>query len=392
MKPCLPTLRMKPVGFDRGGCWLAKSISIAVLHRLFQFILLACSSLMTLAQTTSSREWLVGLPEVPPLRIPSGSPEWEVRRDSIRATLTNLLGDFPPRPRVPKVATVSRDDMGQFWRERFFFEDGVGGRVPGDLLVPKSSGHHAAIVYCHWHGGDYPVGRQELWQDHHTPEAPGPALAKRGYVVIAVDAPGFGERNGQGPDAESGSVGESSASKFHLWSGRTLWGQVVRDDGMALDYLLSRPEVDPARVGATGMSMGATRTWWLMALDDRLATGVAVACMTRYQDLIASDGLRHHGIYYFVPGILKHFDTEAVIACVAPRPILFMTGNRDAGSPVSGVESIEKLARPVWELYGASSNFISRVYPGVGHVYTPDMWERMLAWMDSHLKPTVLIP
>jgi len=61
---------------------------------------------------------------------------------------------------------------------------------------------------------------------------------------------------------------------------------MLRDDLMALDYLASRPEVDTQRIGVTGMSMGATRSWWLMALDERIKTGVAIACLTRYQDLI----------------------------------------------------------------------------------------------------------
>ena len=98
---------------------------------------------------------------------------------------------------------------------------------------------------------------------------------------------------------------------------------MLRDDLMALDYLASRPEVDARRIGVTGMSMGATRSWWLMALDERIKTGVAVACLTRYQNLIEHEMLKAHGIYYFVPNLLNHFDTEAVVALLAPRPALF---------------------------------------------------------------------
>ena len=115
--------------------------------------------------------------------------------------------------------------------------------VPGYLLLPKSvSGTSPAILYCHWHGGEYDLGKEELFQSRHTPEPPGPALAKRGFVVLAIDAYCFGERNGQGPggEAEKGSAGEMTASKFNLWVGRTLWGMLLRDDLMALDYLASR--------------------------------------------------------------------------------------------------------------------------------------------------------
>jgi len=71
---------------------------------------------------------------------------------------------------------------------------------------------------------------------------------------------------------------------------------LIRDDLMGLDYLASRPEVDPDRIGVTGMSMGATRTWWLMALDERLKTGVAIACMTRYQNMIRHGAIHEHDI------------------------------------------------------------------------------------------------
>jgi len=161
---------------------------------------------------------------------------------------------------------------------------------------------------------------------------------KQGYVVIAIDAYCFGERNGAGPGgpAEKGAAGEMTASKFNLWAGRSALGNDRRDDLMALDYLCSRPEVDTARVGVTGISMGATRTWWVMALDERLKAGVAVCCLTRYQDSSPAR-TKHHGIYYFVPGMLNHFDTEAVVALAAPRPLLFQSGETDGGSPVEGI-------------------------------------------------------
>jgi dienelactone hydrolase len=154
---------------------------------------------------------------------------------------------------------------------------------------------------------------------------------------------------------------------------------------MALDYLASRPEVDSDRLGVTGISMGATRSWWLMALDDRLKTGVAVACLTRYQNLIEHQELKAHGIYYFVPNLLNHFDTEAIVSLVAPRPVLFQTGDQDTGSPVDGIRAIEAAVRPVYRLYGEEQNFQSIIYPGLGHVYTQEMWTKTLKWLDEKL-------
>jgi dienelactone hydrolase len=343
---------------------------------------------MAQSNTDTWQGWLEQVPPVPALRVPKDLATWQRDRLAIRAKLNELLGKLPPRPTVPKVETLSREDRGDYILEKLQFDNGAGATVPGYLLLPKGAAAKApGILYCHWHGGEYDKGKAELFLAEHTPEAPGPALAKRGFVVLAIDAYCFGERNGRGPGgpAEKGGAGEMTASKFHLWAGRSLWGMILRDDLMALDYLASRPEVDAAKIGVMGMSMGATRSWWLMALDERIKTGVAVACLTRYQDLIAHEGLKYHGIYYFVPGMLNHFDTEAVIALIAPRPALFLNGEQDVGSPVSGIRAIETAVKLVYGLHDRLAAFQSEVYPGVGHQYLPEMWRKTLAWFDLHL-------
>ena len=346
------------------------------------------TSMISGSEHSAAGRWLAGAELAPPFAAPASREAWEIERREIRAELLKLLGRLPPRPRTPTVQTLSREVRVGYVVEKFRFDNGAGAVIPGYLLLPtNASGRVPGILYCHWHAGEYDLGKEELFESKHTPEAPGPAFAKRGYAVLAIDASGFGERNGQGPDgkAERDYTAEETASKFNLWVGRTFWGMLLRDDLMALDYLASRPEVDPDRLGVTGMSMGATRTWWLMALDERLKTGVAIACLTRYQNLIEHGSIHEHDIGYFVPGMLNHFDSEAVIALIAPRPVLFQTGDRDAGSPIDGIRVIESAVRPVYRLYGQENAFQSVVYPGLGHVYTPEMWAKTLAWMDEHL-------
>ena len=348
------------------------------------------STPITAAEGTMADRWLTNAPPVPEFQIPHTRSDWEARRGGLRLALQQALGHLPPRPARPDVRVLDRKERDGYAVETFEFDNGAGARVPGVLLLPLHRTNPApAILYCHWHGGEYDKGKVELFNHEHTPEAPGPALARRGYVVLAIDAYCFGERNGAGPggSGEKGGAGEMTASKFNLWFGRSLWGMILRDDLMALDYLVTRPEVDARRIGVTGMSMGATRSWWLMALDDRLKTGVAVACLTRYQNLIAHEGLKYHGIYYFVPGLLAQFDTETVVALVAPRPILLMNGDRDDGSPVDGIRFIEKKVRPIYQLYGVEAGFRSEVYAGMGHEYRPPMWQNTLAWFDAQLQP-----
>ncbi len=346
-------------------------------------------ALMAQSNQTNAANWLAKADIAPPFAAPKSKSEWETKRKELRSRLGDLLGKLPPRPKLPAAETLSREDRGDYVLEKFQFDNGAGSIVPGYMLLPKvSSGESPAILYCHWHGGEYDIGKEELFQAKHTPEPPGPALAKRGFVVLGIDAYCFGERNGKGPGgaSETGKEGEMSASKFNLWVGRTLWGMMLRDDLMALDYLASRPEVDAAQIGVTGMSMGATRSWWLMAMDDRIKTGVAIACLTRYQNLIQHEVLKAHGIYYFVPNLLNSFDTEAVVALLAPRPALFMNGGQDAGSPVDGIHAIEAAVRPVYQLYSADRAFQSIVYPEQGHVYTTEMWVKTQNWMSEHLK------
>ena len=345
------------------------------------------------AADTNANRWLARTQVAPPLAVPASLRAWQPQRSQIRAKLTELLGDLPPRPPLSAFGIIQTEDRGTYTRETIQFDNGAGEIVLGYVFLPKatSAEHPApAILYCHWHGGQYDIGKDELLGTNAAPVPPGPALADAGYVVLGIDAPCFGQRNGQGPDGptQTGEAGELTAAKFHLWTGRTLWGMILRDDLSALDYLASRPDVDATRIGVTGISMGATRSWWLMALDDRLKAATCVGCMTRYEELIRAGQLKAHGIYYFVPGMLQNFDTEAVIALGAPRPMLFMTGDQDAGSPVEGVKHIGDIVSRVYALYGAdaASRFENVIYPGIGHTYLPKMWESTIRWMNRWLK------
>lgn len=333
------------------------------------------------------------VPPVPEFNVPDDIDAWIRQRRETQTTLWRLLGRLPLRPRPVRARVEGVFEGTHSQTEKIRIDNGTGEEIPAVLLLPRQRrGPVPAILYCHWHGNEYHKGKIELFESEHTPEPPGPALVRRGYAVLAIDAPCFGARQGRGPGGPSarGADGEAAAAKFNLWYGRTLWGMLLRDDLIALDYLLSRPEIDPQRVGVTGISMGATRTWWLMALDERLRAGVALACMTRYQDLIARGGLNEHGIYYYVPGMLQHFDTEAVVALAAPRPLLLLNGDHDPGSPAEGIRAIEAKVRQVYRLYGTPNAFESRIFPGVGHACTPEMWQAMLAWFERHLRPNAL--
>lgn len=318
---------------------------------------------------------------------PADLEEWQRQREKVRSIVIESLGDLPARPAQLRVRTISSETKEGYAVEKFAFHNGVDSDVPGYLAIPTNrQGRLPAILSMHGHGSS----KENIFGTEPSSQTVAELLARNGYVVMAIDSYFNGERKGTGPAGDlevmaRGSDQEMSLFKLNLWLGRTLWGMMVRDEQIALDYLASRPEVDPDRIGAQGMSMGSTRSWWLAAVDDRIKAVVGVACFTRYEDLIAIRQLRAHGIYYFVPGILKHFDSEGIMALIAPRPFLALTGDRDAGSPPEGMKKLEQVLSRMYSLYGQPDRFQSIVHPETGHVYTDDMKEKMLAWFKRFL-------
>ena len=321
---------------------------------------------------------------------PATAEEWEKRKVQLRKTLWRLLGDIPALF-TPEVTIHKKEARNGYTLERFTFDNGVGDTVYGYMLIPADhKGRGPAILYNHYHGGKYKQGKEEVLTKAFSKLdfATGEELARKGYIIQCIDAYAFGQRRYQGPAGkkEEGGRTESSLFKTFLWEGRTLWGMMVRDDILALNYLVSRPEVDPNRIAAMGMSMGSTRTWWVAALDERIKVAVSVACLTRYQNLIARGSVRAHGIYYYVPNMLKeHIDTESVIGLIAPRPHLTLTGDQDEGSPADGVRIINSFQEHLYKCYRKESNFRGILYPGEGHIYTPQMWKETLHWLEKHL-------
>jgi len=321
------------------------------------------------------------------LEIPSTLADWKVQREAIRNIILRCLGDMPARPSRLDVRTVSVDQKDGYRIEKFVFHNEVDSEVPGYIAIPdKRDGRLPAVLTMHGHSSSI----ENIFGYSPNSQTVAEALVKRGHVVLGIDNYFTGERRGTGPAGAQESRDDSPAQeislfKLNLWLGRTLWGMMLRDQQIALDYLESRPEVDAARIGAQGMSMGSTQAWWLGAIDERIKVAVGVACLTRYEDLVAVRQLGAHGIYYFVPGILEHFDSEAILALLAPRPFLALTGDSDPGSPLAGIRKLEQALTRAYALYDNPDAFRSAVFPQTGHVYTDKMKQMMLAWFDRFL-------
>ncbi len=163
-----------------------------------------------------------------------------------------------------------------------------------------------------------------------------------------------------------------------------MWGMMIHDSLRALDYLTSRADVDASRIATMGISMGSTLAWWTAALDERIKVCIDICCLTDFQALIEEQGLGGHGIYYYVPGLLKHFTTAEINALTAPRAHLALAGDQDILTPVAGLERIDEALRKVYADAGAPEAWRLKRYD-VGHCETPDMRREALLFLEQRL-------
>jgi len=284
--------------------------------------------------------------------------------------------------REPAVALIAREVAA---REGYVFErleldlEGVGP-VRAFLTRPENTGgRHPAILYGHSHGGRHEIGASELMDGRSYLLSPfGPLLARAGYVTLCMDMPTFGDRD---------DVEESSAAAAHIWYGTSLIGQMVSEQAAALTYLLSRDDVDPGRVGAFGISLGSTLTYWHAAVDTRIAAIAHLCCYADYATLVELGAHDHHGIYLLVPGMLRRTSTGEIAGLVAPRPQLICLGDQDELTPPPSIERALAVTRPMYAAAGAADALEVFVQPGVDHRETPQMHELVMAFFERHLRP-----
>ncbi len=298
-----------------------------------------------------------------------------------RKELWGLLGALPwqHRPGPPKLVKTERHDG--YTLERLVLDLNDEEPVPALLLIPdKRQTPAPGLLYIHWHAGMYELGKEQLLKGVEAQPAYAPVCAEKGLVTLAIDSWCFGERQREA----DGKTGEQDAFKLMLWMGQVLFGMMMFDEFRALDYLASRAEVDPRRLGAFGMSMGSTKAWWLAALDPRVTVCMDVCCLTDFDELIKTHALKEHGIFYYVPSLLKHFQTAQINELIVPRPHLSVNGRQDPLTPPTGVEKIRDYLMPLYRQYGRERDCRIELYDSA-HVELPEMRKLVLEWMDRYL-------
>ena len=297
---------------------------------------------------------------------------------SRRAELYTLLGDLPDRRRPVSGTQIKEEERDGYILETWVLDLNGFEPVPAYVARPRgASGRLPAVLFNHSHGGGYTIGKKEFIEgrSYLQPKPYAKELTEQGYVALSIDHWIFGERSG---------MAELEACKLMLWRGQVMWGMMVYDSLRALDVLLKRADVDPARIATLGMSMGSTMAWYVGALDERVKVTVDINCLTDAESLIADKGLGRHGIYYYVPGLLKHFTTSQINALIAPRPHLGLVGLRDLLTPLAGIEKIDRELQAEYARQGHPERWKMLRYD-VAHEETAEGRQEILKFLKQWL-------
>jgi dienelactone hydrolase len=256
------------------------------------------------------------------------------------------------------------------------------------LLVPKDIENPVPAVIClpgtfmtpNW-GKDGPVGLAGP-ENRGDPEAYGADLARLGYVTLCPDYPCAGERTSPGLKSHDTAVFDR---RFPEW---TRVGMSAWDVSRAVDFLLTVPEVDSARIGCTGWSQGGQMSLLGAALEPRIAAVASVCGWTPWrgmpprlvENLVQSYNYPHLR-HCAEQGIRLDFDLEHVAALIAPRPFLDLRADGDRVHPnVDAMQQAAAELHKVYALYGVPEHFSCRWFGGA-HRHGSEAARETQAWL-----------
>ncbi len=306
--------------------------------------------------------------------------EWRQRQEQIKQAMWDAVGSFPGKtPLNPKTT-------GKIVKEGYSIENVVYESLPGfyvtaSLFIPDNIKKPApAILFCSGHSSI--AYRRPLYQ------LPLLNLVKKGFVVLAIDPIGQGERL-QYYDRVKGESVIGSSTKEHSYPsvqvsliGQSIARYFIWDGIRGIDYLVSRKEVDPDRIGVHGLSGGGTQTAYISALDDRVLASAPAGYITSYRRLLESIGVQD-GEQNFYHGLLTGIDHADFIEARAPKPTLIMATTGDFFS-IQGVRETFKELKRVYQIFGKSDH-IELVEDDDEHNYTQKNREAMYAFFLKHL-------
>ena len=334
-----------------------------------------------------------------------------------RGKLLDLLHYAPPRC-DPKPEVVEKTDRGDYLQEKVYFNTTPDLRVPACVLIPKKARFPApAIVALHDHGGFYLWGKEKLIdrpnehpvlttfkKQYYAGNSIAAELARQGYVVVVIDMFYWGERRLLLDDdpadwrerpasitAERIKEFNARASQNEQLVGRTIYaagftwsGVMYWDDIRTVDYLLTRPEVDPKRIGCVGLSMGGLRACHLAALDERVKAAVVVGWMASFPAQLQNHIRNTIGHTKLVPGLYRYLDYPDVASLALPSALLVINGSKDTLFELDGVKAcFDKLAA-CYQKAGVPEKVRTRLYD-TPHEFNAEMQTEAWVWLRKWL-------
>ncbi len=306
--------------------------------------------------------------------------DWIKRQEKVKEILMEIVGPFPEKtPLNPSITGVLQKDGYRV--EKIIFESMPAYYVTGCLFIPDGIvGKRPAILDNIGHSDD--SFRKMSYQNviHN--------LVKKGFIVFAIDPVQLGERDEYFDSVENKSIIEMgvpqhtysgnqcylsgySVAKYHIWDG-------IR----AVDYLLTREEVDPENIGATGLSGGGTVTSYLCAFEDRIKAYAPYNWAIYDRRLLETSGVQdsESNIYH---GISEGITYSDFIELAAPRPVLMVKSTRDY-LPIQGARESYQEIKKAYRVFGKDDNLQFSEDDDI-HKFTRKNNEATYAFFQKHL-------
>jgi dienelactone hydrolase len=320
-------------------------------------------------------------------------PEAERRKQWVRETLLDILGGLPAYHGSLQARITGRIEADGYTIEKVLFESLPGFFVTANVYRPVQAGRYPAVLLQSGHTQEGKAEPQRLAAN----------LALKGFVALAFDPIGQGEREQTyDPQLQRPAAGWSVPEHIQAGAQSILIGEAVGryfiwDAMRALDYLVSRPDVDATRIGAAGCSGGGALTTFLGALDPRIKAVVPACFPNSYRLLFAGPDPDSEMSF---PGFLaRGLDVADFVELSAPTPWLIQATEGDYFTP-AGAKLVYEEARRWYRLYGAEDKV--RFFVGPGPHGTPlvsreAVYGWMIRWLrdgqgESHEQPVKLYP
>jgi hypothetical protein len=299
----------------------------------------------------------------------------------LRPQVAELLTLHRMRPAPLNARIEDREETAVYTIERVVYQSEPGVDIPAALLVPKNLDTPTAAMLCPpGHGRGIP---DQLEGDNEGVRAMNydyaRQFAERGYVVIVPEVRGFGSL--ADPELEERSfVGNcNQLFNFELMLGRVLAGVRVWDMMRAIDYLVSRDEVDAQRIGCAGLSMGGELSMLVAAMDERVQVAMISGFLCTYHGLM----IEHCNCNcYMIPNVWDICDMPDIAGLIAPRPLVVETGRQDGCFPWSAVNEAYGLLEGIYAAYDADDKLVRDTHPGA-HRFSGEV---AFEWFDIWLR------